>query len=267
MNDPRNAVGRLGLASGVVWASLTCGGASAQQEQVTAAVPIKSSLWVSVDGMPVHVRDGVQRVLERPTVQARGPVEIFRGNVALYHWMMDHPDRGVQVWRRMGAKCMEIADRGNGRFGWTDGQGSGIQWETVSSGPAMRIWYAEGQARPGPLVPLIPARAVAILRFAQSKDALGRTIIRHQAEIYLQTDSKAAALIAQIMGGSAQQLARHCAAQMALFFSGPVAVLDKYPDRMGELLLQGTTQETLDDLRRALDKGATGSETKQAGGD
>lgn len=239
-------LGRLGLAAGVVWACWAGGGVQAQPVPVSApadaagrAVAAFAPRWVPVDSLPEHVRDGVRKVLEHPTVQARGPVEIFRADPLLYQWLLNHPDRGVQAWRKLGAKCMEITDRGRGVFGWADGQGCDVHWETVYSSPLMRIWYAEGEARPGALLPQVPVRAVAVLRYSQATDGLGRTVLRHQAEIFCRTDSKAAALFAQLMGASAPLLARHCVGQMELFFSGPVAYVDRHPERTEELLLAG----------------------------
>src|SRR5438132_244798 len=77
-----------------------------------------------IEQLPPSARAGVRRVLQQPTLFTHGPVEVFHGRPALYHWLLDHPDEAVRLWRRLGAKCMEITDRGNGRFGWTDGEGS-----------------------------------------------------------------------------------------------------------------------------------------------
>lgn len=195
------------------------------------------------DELPEAVRDHVRRVMDQPTIAARGPVEVFRGAPAIYHWLLDHPDRGVQLWRRLGAKCTEILDRGNGRYGWTDKQGSDVHWDTVHRGPHLRIWYVEGDVVPGPLLSAVPVRAVVVLRYAESSAALDRTLFRHRADLYLQTDSKTAALIARLLGPSAPQLARKYVGQMELFFSGLVWYIDQRPEQAEALLLHGLPAE------------------------
>jgi hypothetical protein len=229
----RNTVRRLGLAAGVLWT--LCIGAEAGAQE-TAAAPQVS---IAIESLPAHVRDNVKKVLERPTLQTRGPAEFFRGDPELYQWLLDHPDRGVSMWRRLGARCMDICDQGNGRFGWSDGQGTDVHWETIYRGPQVRVWYAEGEGRPGPALGTIKVRAVAVLRYAQATDPRGRTVIRHQADLFLQTDSKAVALVAKLMGASAPQMARHCVGQMELFYSFLIAYLDRHPDRAEPMLLGG----------------------------
>src|SRR5216110_2924423 len=68
---------------------------------------------------------------ETPTLFTPGPAETFLGNPALYYWFLDHPDRAVVAWQRLGAAVMPISDRGQGKFGWTDSLGSDVVWETV----------------------------------------------------------------------------------------------------------------------------------------
>src|SRR5947208_3420149 len=102
----------LGMIVGVMGVLGTCGAAAAQHAAATAAVPggANGSALTSVDTLPPQFRDGGRLVLEHPTLQTRGPTEIFRGNPDLYQWLLDHPDRGVFLWRQMGAKCLEIKD-------------------------------------------------------------------------------------------------------------------------------------------------------------
>src|SRR5262249_23762841 len=116
-----------------------------------------------LDAIHAAYRDKVAQVISQPSLHTRGPVEVFRGQPQFYHWLLDHPDQAVLIWRRLGARCTDITDRGRGRFGYTDRQGSDIAWETVLSTPTQRVWFAEGVATPGMLVPAAPVRAVVIL--------------------------------------------------------------------------------------------------------
>jgi hypothetical protein len=190
---------------------------------------------VRYDDLPAIHRDNVRLVLDKPTIKTQGPLEVFRGSPDFYMWLLDNPDQAVQIWRKLGAKCMDIHNRGDGHFGWTDKNGSDIGWQTIHRGPNMRIWYSEGSAKPTPWLPAVPVRAVAIMRYAACTDSTGRVLIHHRAELAFLTDSKAAALITQMMGNQSQLMAQQCVAQMELFFSGLVWYLDQHPERYGEL--------------------------------
>jgi hypothetical protein len=191
-----------------------------------------------LDELPPTLRDSVRRIMEQPSLRASGPAEDFNGRANLYQWLLDHPDRAAQAWRRLGAPCMEITDRGAGRFGWADQQGSDLSWETIYRSPEFRIWYAQGRVRPGLLLPSLSLRAVVVLRHADYQDAGGRPHIRHQADLFLQTDSKTAGLFARLIGPAAPHLTEQCVSQLEIFFSGLTRYLDRHPEYV-EVLLCG----------------------------
>jgi hypothetical protein len=243
----------------VIWLSLAIGLfrqnpalAQAPQKMESRAEPAKdldsSRHWLAsipLERLAPRVRDGVERVLEQPTISAHGPAEVFRARSTFYRWLLDHPDRAVQMWHRLGARCLTITDRGAGRFGWADGQGTDISWLTIASGPGLHIWYAEGMATPSPLLPPVPVRAVVVLRFAESSalsplaregEAHGKTLMFHQAELFVQTDSQTAALIAKLLGPSAPKLAEQCVSQMEMFFSALAWYVERHPERAQTLL-------------------------------
>jgi hypothetical protein len=209
------------------------------RQSMAAAIPL--------DRLQPKIRDGVRRVLEQPTLFAHGPAEVFRASSSLYRWLLDHPDRAVEMWHRLGARCLAITERSPGRFGWTDGQGTDISWQTVLSTPGLQVWYAEGTATPGPVLPPFPLRAVVILRYAETSSlspllpeakTRGRTLMFHQADVFVQTDSQTAALITKLLGASAPKLAGQCIGQMEMFFSALAWYVDRHPER-AETLLSG----------------------------
>lgn len=226
--------------TGVVCVLLPCGGLQAQEAAVKPArfSPSAAILppTVPLEEIPTAFRERVRRIIESPTLGAHGPVEVFRGRMDLYQWLLDHPDRGVSAWRRLGVKCGDITDRGNGRHGWSDGQGSDIRWDTVLRTPRIRVWLAEGSVKPGPLLPAVSVQAVAVIRCCESSDGSGRTMLFHQGDLYLYTDSKAVALAAELLGQSAQDLAGQAVGQMELFFSAIVWYLERHPERTDTLL-------------------------------
>src|SRR5262245_30299473 len=102
-------------------------GVSAQE----TTAPPSPSVQVPIDLVRADVRERVRAVVTKPTLHPRGPAESFACRPAIYHWLLDHPDRGVAAWQRLGAKCVEIEDRGGGTFGWSDANGGDISWDTV----------------------------------------------------------------------------------------------------------------------------------------
>ena len=140
------------------------------------------------------------------------------------------------MWRRLGAKCLEITDLGNGHFGWNDAQGTEITWETVYRDSRTRVWYAVGSSRPMILFPTVPLRAVVVLRHAEMPHSTEHPVIQHQADLFMQTDSRAALLAARFMGSSAPRLAEQAMGQMEMFFSALVWYLDRHHDQANALL-------------------------------
>ena len=181
-------------------------------------------------------RDQVRQVLEKPMLVGRGPAESFFCQPQQYAYFLDHPDQAVKAWRRLGAKCVSINPRGDGRFGWGDDNGSELIWETIVKGPGLRIWFAEGKVRPGPLLPLVPVKAVIVLRHNQTTNAEGDKIMHHQADLFVQTDSKTAAMMTRMLGPAAQRMTEQGLGQLQLFFSGLSWYLDRHPEHTEMLL-------------------------------
>jgi hypothetical protein len=229
----------LSVTAGVLWATLSgpTGTSSAQERETAVSTSPSTMPEELVEQMPPAVRDRVRMVVEKPTLMVQGPLETFHCQPPLYFWFLDHPDQGVVIWRRLGAKCMDLTDMGGGRFGWTDGKGSAVHWDTVYKDSRVRIWYAEGQARPAPLLAPVGGRAVVVLRYLEGSDLNGRPLIRHQADLFLQTDSKAMALVARLLGAPAHRLGEQGLEQMEMFFSALVWYLDRHPERASALLL------------------------------
>ncbi len=221
-------------------------GAAATPSRELASAPPAAAFGparVPLDLLPREVRGRVRAVVEHPTLSSRGPSESFACRPETYAWLLDHHDRASRAWHRLGAECVPISDRGGGRFGWSDGQGSEVHWDLVYRDAASRVWYAEGRVRPGTLFPAVPVKAVVVLRFEEGRDRNGRPVVRHQADLALHTDSKAAALAARLMGASAPRLAEQYLGQMQMFFSALGWYLDQHPEEAPNLLAAAAFRE------------------------
>jgi hypothetical protein len=191
---------------------------------------------IPLDEIAEPQRAAARAIVERPTLAARGPTETFVCRPEHYYWFLDHPDRAVAAWRRLGAKCVSITTRSEGTFGWSDENGGELSWQTVYSGPGIRIWLAEGKVRPAALVPLVPVKAVLVLHHQEGKNAEGATVVEHRADVFLQTDSKAAAAVTKMMGQSAPKLAEQGLGQLQLFFAGLSWYLQRHPEQVDVLM-------------------------------
>jgi hypothetical protein len=181
-------------------------------------------------------RDAVKSVFEKSTLSAKSQSETFKGNPEHYIYFLDNPDRAVCAWRRLGAKCVTIQPRPNNQFGYTDEHGSDVTWRAVVRQGDLRVWYAEGKVKASPVLPLVPIKAVVIIRHAQMVNPDGATALVQQTEIYVHTDSAMANTFLTWMGPSAQRSAEQGLGQFQFFFSGLCRYLQEHPNHLRALV-------------------------------
>jgi len=193
---------------------------------------------VNLDTLPAATREMLGKVMKSPTLSAISNAEEFSSSCDVYTWLLDHPDRVCVAWQRLNVAAIDIRSGANGKFSWKDEQGSELSWSTVARTGEGRIWYAEGKVRAGALLPLVPVKAVAILHHSLKITDDGDPLIRHQLEVFLQTDSKAASLVLKILGPAAPRMAQDGAEQMLLFFAGIAGYIDRHPTKLKTLLAE-----------------------------
>lgn len=200
--------------------------------------PTKIALPVSLDSVPKATREAIEKVMQNPTISAIAPVEEFISSGTTYLWLLDNPNRVSLAWQRLNVGAVEIQAAKNGGFNWKDDLGSELTWQTVAKSGEGRIWYAEGKVKPGQLIPTVPVKAVAILRHGIRKNDDGEPMIRHQVEVFLQTDSKAASVVTKMLGPAVPKMAEQGAEQLLLFFSGIARYVDRHPTKAEVLLAE-----------------------------
>src|SRR5262245_17280946 len=188
-------------------------------------------LPVPLESMPGVTRDALVKVIKDPTITAVSPADDFVAQPDMYQWLLDHPDRTAAAWRKLGIGAVEIKPLKDGRFYWKDDNGSELVWQTVARGPSGRVWYAEGRVKPGPFLPSFPVTAVAVLNHADKPKDKGDATITHQIEVFLRTDSKAAALATRLLGDSAPKMAQEGSEQLLMFFSGMARYAHDKPEK------------------------------------
>lgn len=210
---------------------------SLAQEASPRSMPrTKVALPVSLDNLPAATRESIDKVIAQPTISALAPLEEFSSAGAMYLWLLDHPNRVSLAWQRLNIGAVDITATRDGRFAWKDELGSELVWTTVAKSGEGRVWYAEGKVKPAMLLPMVPVKAVAVLRHGMRKNELGEPMIRHQVEVFLQTDSKAATLVTRMFGSAAPKMAEQGAEQLLLFFSGIARYVDRNPNKAQALL-------------------------------
>lgn len=189
------------------------------------------------DAVAPAFRDAVARVMKAPTVTARYAEEPFPADPAVYRWGLDHPDRVSLAWVRLQVPCVEITDLGNGRFRWTDETGSELTWQPVGRLADGLVWYATGKVKPAALVPMVPIRAVVVLRHPPGPPTpAGARTLHPEVAAYLQSDSRAATAFLRLLGPAAPKLAEEGAEQLLYFFSGIAQYLHKHPEQIPAVL-------------------------------
>jgi hypothetical protein len=202
------------------------------------APPVPPDSSLPLDEMDDADRALAHSILEHPTLAARGPSERFPCRPDQYYWFLEHPDRAVTAWRRLGAKCVNITARGDGQFGWSDENGGDLVWRTVHRGSGIHVWFAEGKVRAVPALPLVPVKALLVMRYGEAKNADGKATIEHHADLFLLTDSKTAATFTKMLGQSAPRLAEQGLGQLQMFFSGLSWYFLRHPEQVDVLLKQ-----------------------------
>jgi hypothetical protein len=174
---------------------------------------------IPLESLPLHLREKVRSVIVQPSLSSKGQAETFNTDLATYHWLLEHPDLAVKLWRLQGAKVADIEQRGDA-YRWNDDQGSEVLWHTALRVPGMHVWYAEGKVKAATLVPMTSFRAVAVMHYVEGKDLDGKPAIRHQVHFMLRCDSKAISLATRILGASAPRQVEQYLGQLQMFYGG-----------------------------------------------
>ncbi len=181
-------------------------------------------------------RDAVMKCVRNPTISTQARGEEVVCTVAVYEWLFDHPDRVSLAWQRLNVPAVAIGDLGNGKFSWTDENGSVVVWQTVGRFADGRVWYATGRVKPIPAGPTIPVQGVIIVTYPRKAEKDGVAVFAPTAQAYMHSDSRAANLILRAIGPAAPKLAEEAAGQLLEFFGGIADYVQRNPKKAAALL-------------------------------
>ncbi|HEY2785247.1 MAG TPA: hypothetical protein VGJ05_09755 [Fimbriiglobus sp.] len=237
MTAPRFLVGIfVGLAVAGSATGQTVIRTAVKSTPVTSAAAVKSNPFPWLPDVAAEHRDAVAAIAQQPTLSAKYDEDEFTAHPKVYTWLLDHPDRAALGWQRVGVPSIAIDDLGNGRFTWKDENGSSLTWRTVANYSDGRVWYATGRVKISPLLPMVPVKAVAVLRHPSKPAAKGAETYSPSLQIYFQTDSRLANAVLRMLGPAAPHMAEEGAEQLLFFFSGLARHLNKHPEKVPTVL-------------------------------
>jgi hypothetical protein len=188
------------------------------------------------DAVAADYRDAVMKVVKNPTISTKATAPEVVCTVSMYEWLFNHPDRVALAWQRLKVPAVPITDAGNGQFTWTDENGSAVTWRVVGTFPDGLVWYATGKVKPAPVSPGVPVKAVAVLTRKQKAAKDGVAAFSTSVQVYIHSDSRAAALAVRMLGSTAPKVAEQGAEQFLEFFNGIADYVQKNPKKAEALL-------------------------------
>jgi len=181
-------------------------------------------------------REAVMKVVKQPTLSTRATAAEVVCTISMYEWLFEHPDRVALAWQRLKVPAVPIADLGNGLFAWTDDNGSEVTWRVVGTFQDGLIWYATGKVKAAKATPAMPVKAVAILTRTQKATKDGVAAFNTSVQVYIHSDSRAAALAMRVLGPTAPKVAEQGAEQFLEFFNGIATYVQQHPTKADALL-------------------------------
>lgn len=234
------------LLLGLIGASQPTIGASAAAAQEMSspfATPIvspsgrKGPPALPLASLTPQAQHQLRQVVDHASLTASGQPEAFNSSPELYAWLLEYPAVAVKLWQTLGAKVSDIEER-NGRYKWTDDQGSEVWWHIALRAPGLHVWYAEGKVKPALLVPMTAFRAVVVLEYTLGKDTKGKQAIRHQAHFIMRSDSRALSLATRLLGKQAPRMTEQYLGQLQTFYGGMAWYLGQDEERARKMYRQ-----------------------------
>jgi hypothetical protein len=225
------------VAATSAWAGPPAG-APAMPGRPSAALPnTAGAVRVNLSSVvAAEYRDAVAGVVKSPTLSTRAAAPDVVCTVSMYEWLFDHPDRVSLAWQRLRVAAVPIHDLGNGQFAWTDEHGSQVTWRVVGTFKDGLVWYATGKVKPGAVAPGVPVKAVAVLTRRQKAAKDGVAAFSTSVQVYVHSDSRAAALAMRVLGAAGPRVAEQGAEQFLEFFNGIAEYVQKHPAKAESLL-------------------------------
>ncbi|MBC8873161.1 MAG: hypothetical protein H8E44_27320 [Planctomycetes bacterium] len=199
------ASGVVALAFLAVTGCLTLAAGPAQ----AAAAPFGQSLTngrsrneaiqaIPFDQMDEQLRAKLWRVVSKPSIYRRLPVQTIDCDPDMYVFLVRYPEVLVNIWQLMGVTKVQIKRSSPFAFNASDGVGTVTNVELVCARPDLHVYYADGIYE-GPLIHnRITGRCVVVLRSAFARQG-GRIRVTTHLDAFIDLDNLGAEILAKTL--------------------------------------------------------------------
>lgn len=153
---------------------------------------------IPLDQLTAVKREKIQKVIDRPSVYRRLPVQLTATDPKLFTFLVRYPEVVINMWQLMGATNIKFQRTGPYTFQMNDGAGTTSRVELVYGTPEVHVFYAEG-FYDGSLLPRrVQGKCVMVLTTG-SKVQEGRTLLSSRLDVFVQADRLGVELLAKTL--------------------------------------------------------------------
>jgi hypothetical protein len=191
-----------GLSSAALLAC--CSPRAAFSEPAGKASTSRDSYKDAVDGLPLDelrddMRDKLMKVIEKPSIYRRLPVEVIDCDPDLYLFLIRYPEVVVNMWQLMGITKVRLKRTAQYTLDATDGAGTVSDVELVYGTRDKHIIYGTGYYE-GPLLrKRVNGQCVLFLRSGYKINSSGRTLVSSKLDVFVSLENVGADFLAKTL--------------------------------------------------------------------
>ncbi len=153
---------------------------------------------IPFDQMTADKRQKIERIVNRPSVYRRLPVQLTAADPQLFTFLVRNPEIVINMWQLMGATQIQFQRSGPYTFKLNDGAGTTSRVELVYGTPDIHIFYAEG-FYDGPLVPRRLRGSCVMVLASGRGEQRGTAYLTSRLDVFLQVEQLGVELLAKTL--------------------------------------------------------------------
>ena len=153
---------------------------------------------IPFDQMTPGKRQKIERIVNRPSVYRRLPIQLTAADPQLFTFLVRNPEVVINMWQLMGATQMQFQRSGQYTFQLNDGAGTSSRVELVYGTPDIHIFYAEG-FYDGPLMPRRLRGTCVMVLASGRRDQGGQAYLTSRLDVFLQVEQLGVELLAKTL--------------------------------------------------------------------
>jgi hypothetical protein len=172
--------------------------------------------------------DRVFRVVDRPYLYCRGPVEVLKCQPELFTWLVDHPQWVAVFWRTLGMPVWSVEPTADG-FVCRDGDDISVRFYRVCECPELRVFYCEGHSRGVLPATTMSVQLVLVYRYRFVRETDRRYYAVQQLEAFVSADNLAMQSLLRLGRSAWESTLERCLLELSLYFSAVCRLIERYP--------------------------------------